>query len=171
VFDLVGSDAALDSVARALGETPLLVAQLLRLANCSEQPNGKSERISSLRQALSIAGSRRLLHWCGLLLYVDRDGLPFEDDPVVLLAQRRAHFMEEAIDAMPDGSYLLAAAAYLTGMLSLLHVAYHMELHSFVDELPSLIPSGWPSLTAAAHSANCFRSQRCLNRAMWARRG
>ncbi|SFU24104.1 EAL and HDOD domain-containing protein [Paraburkholderia aspalathi] len=136
VFDLVGSGAALDRVARALGETPLLVAQLLRLANCSEQPNGKSERISSLRQALSIAGSHRLLHWCGLLLYVDRDRLPFEDDPVVLLAQRRAHFMEEAIDAMPDGSYLLAAAAYLTGMLSLLHVAYHMELRSFVDELP-----------------------------------
>lgn len=136
VFDLVGSDAPLGSIARALGETPMLVAQLLRLANSSEQPNGKTERISSLKQALSIAGSRRLLHWCGLLLYVGRDGLPIEDDPLVLLAQRRAHFMEEAIEAMPGGSRLLAAEAYLTGMLSLLHVAYHMELRSFVDELP-----------------------------------
>jgi EAL and modified HD-GYP domain-containing signal transduction protein len=44
--------------------------------------------------------------------------------------------MEEAIDAMPDGSRALAAAAYLTGMLSLLHLAYHMELCSFVEELP-----------------------------------
>jgi c-di-GMP-related signal transduction protein len=44
--------------------------------------------------------------------------------------------MEEAIDAMPDGSRALAAAAHLTGMLSLLHVAYHMELRSFVEELP-----------------------------------
>ncbi|MCP2088970.1 UNVERIFIED_ORG: EAL and modified HD-GYP domain-containing signal transduction protein [Paraburkholderia sediminicola] len=136
VFDLVGSDAPLGSIARALKETPMLVAQLLRLANSSEQPNGKTERISSLKQALSIAGSRRLLHWCGLLLYVGRDGLPIEDDPLVLLAQRRAHFMEEAIDAMPDGSRSLASAGYLTGMLSLLHVAYHMELRSFVDELP-----------------------------------
>lgn len=136
VFDLVGADAPLGSIARALKETPMLVAQLLRLANSSEQPNGKTERISSLKQALSIAGSRRLLHWCGLLLYVGRDGLPVEDDPLVLLAQRRAHFMEEAIDAMPDGSRSLASAGYLTGMLSLLHVAYHMELRSFVDELP-----------------------------------
>jgi c-di-GMP-related signal transduction protein len=148
VFELVGSDAPLGvslsacaiapngASAQALRETPMLVAQLLRLANTSEQPNGKTERISSLMQALSIAGSRRLLHWCGLLLYVDRDGLPVEDDPLVLLAQRRAHFMEEAIDAMPDGSRALAAAAHLTGMLSLLHVAYHMELRSFVEELP-----------------------------------
>ncbi|MFM0245907.1 EAL and HDOD domain-containing protein [Paraburkholderia sediminicola] len=136
VFELVGSDAPLGTIAQALRETPMLVAQLLRLANTSEQPNGKMERISSLMQALSIAGSRRLLHWCGLLLYVDRDGLPVEDDPLVLLAQRRAHFMEEAIDAMPDGSRALAAAAHLTGMLSLLHVAYHMELRSFVEELP-----------------------------------
>ncbi|MFM0077620.1 EAL and HDOD domain-containing protein [Paraburkholderia sediminicola] len=136
VFDLVGSDAPLGSIARALKESPMLVAQLLRLANSSEQPNGKTERISSLKQALSIAGSRRLLHWCGLLLYVGRDGLPVEDDPLVLLAQRRAHFMEEVIDAMPDGSRSLASAGYLTGMLSLLHVAYHMELSSFVDELP-----------------------------------
>ncbi|CAB3647338.1 Cyclic di-GMP phosphodiesterase CdgJ [Paraburkholderia sediminicola] len=136
VFDLVGSDAPLGSIARALKETPMLVAQLLRLANSSEQPNGKTERISSLKQALSIAGSRRLLHWCGLLLYVGRDDLPVEDDPLALLAQRRAHFMEEAIEAMPDGPRSLAAAGYLTGMLSLLHVAYHMELRSFVDELP-----------------------------------
>jgi len=136
VVELVGSDAALGSIAGALRETPLLVAQLLRLANSSEQSNGKTERISSLKQALSIAGSRRLLHWCGLLLYVNRDGLPVADDPLVLLAQRRALFMEEAIEAMEDGSRSLAATAYLTGMLSLLHVAYHMELRSFVEELP-----------------------------------
>ncbi len=136
VFDLVGSDAPLSSIARALKETPMLVAQLLRLANSSEQPNGKAERISSLKQALSIAGSRRLLHWCGLLLYANRDGLPIDDDPLVLLAQRRAHFMEKAIDLLPDGSRPLLATAYLTGMLSLLHIAYHMELRNFVDELP-----------------------------------
>lgn len=136
VFDLVGSDAPLGSIARALKETPMLVAQLLRLANSSEQPNGKTERISSLKQALSIAGSRRLLHWCGLLLYANRDGLPVEEDPLALLAQRRAHFMEEAIDAMADGPPSLVATAYLTGMLSLLHVACRMALRDFVDELP-----------------------------------
>lgn len=136
VFDLVGSDAPLSSIARELKETPMLVAQLLRLANSSEQPNGKAERISSLKQALTIAGSRRLLHWCGLLLYANRDGLPIGDDPLVLLAQRRAHFMEKALDLLPDGSRPLLATAYLTGMLSLLHIAYHMELRHFVDELP-----------------------------------
>lgn len=136
VFELVGNDAPLGDIARALKETPMLVAQLLRLANSSEQPNGKSERVSSLKQALSIAGSRRLMHWCGLLLYANRDGLPVEEDPLALLAQRRAGFMEEAIDAMADGPRSLVATAYLTGMLSLLHVACHMELRHFVDELP-----------------------------------
>ena len=87
-------------------------------------------------QALSKAGSHRLLHWCGLLLYVHRGGLPIEDDPLVLLAQRRAHFRGEAIDAMADGSRSLAAAAQLTGTLSLMRLAYHMELRSFVEGLP-----------------------------------
>jgi EAL and modified HD-GYP domain-containing signal transduction protein len=44
--------------------------------------------------------------------------------------------MEESIDAMGDGPRSLVATAYLTGMLSLLHVACHMELRHFVDELP-----------------------------------
>jgi EAL and modified HD-GYP domain-containing signal transduction protein len=136
VFELVGSDAPLGSIARALKDTPMLIAQLLRLANSSEQPNGKAERVSSLKQALSMAGSRRLMHWCGLLLYANRDGLPVEEDPLALLAQRRARFMEESIDAMGDGPRSLVATAYLTGMLSLLHVACHMELRHFVDELP-----------------------------------
>ena len=135
VFDLIGSDAPLGSIVRALKETPILVAQLLRLANSSEQSNGKTEPISSLKQAVAIAGSRRLLHWCGLLLYANLDGLPVEEDPLALLAQRRAHFMEEAIDAIVQGPPSLVATAYLTGMLSLLHVAYHIELRTFVDEL------------------------------------
>ncbi|MFM0060210.1 EAL domain-containing protein [Paraburkholderia phytofirmans] len=136
IFALVENDAPLSTIAKALRDAPFLVTQLLRLANNSEQPNGKTERISSLRQALSITGSRRLLHWCGLLLYSNREGLDASDDPLVLLAQRRAHFMEHAVDSIPGGKQSLVAGAYLTGMLSLLHAAYHVEQKSFLDELP-----------------------------------
>lgn len=136
VFELVGNDAPLGSIARALKGAPMLITQLLRLANSSKQPNGKSERISSLKQALSIAGSRRLMHWCGLLLYANAAGLPVEEDPLALLAQRRARFMEKAIDTLVEVPGSLAATAYLTGVLSLLHVACRMELPVFVNELP-----------------------------------
>lgn len=123
-------------IARALKGAPMLITQLLRLANSSKQPNGKTERISSLKQALSIAGSRRLMHWCGLLLYANAAGLPVEEDPLALLAQRRARFMEKAIDTLVEVPGSLAATAYLTGVLSLLHVACRMELPVFVNELP-----------------------------------
>ncbi|MGI4855799.1 MAG: EAL and HDOD domain-containing protein [Janthinobacterium lividum] len=136
VLQLLMDDADHATVAAALRETPLLITQLLRLANSGAKSQGGEHRVSSIRQALAIAGSSRMIQWCCLLLYANPDGLPAAEDPLVGLAQRRAALMGRISRKVrvADGRY--EQTAYLTGMLSLLHVMYGTDARTFVDELP-----------------------------------
>ncbi|MCY0385790.1 EAL domain-containing protein [Robbsia sp. Bb-Pol-6] len=140
VLQLLLDDAEHATVAAALRETPLLITQLLRLANSGEKSQGGANRVSSIKQALAIAGSRRLIQWCCLLLYANPDGLPATEDPLVGLAQRRASLMAKISRKVRVADDRYEQTAYLTGMLSLLHVMYGTDARTFVEELP-LAPS------------------------------
>jgi c-di-GMP-related signal transduction protein len=133
VFHLVTQEAPQAHIARALNDMPLLVVQLLRLANSSSQSRAQTAKVSSVRHALAIAGSRRLLQWCCLLLYANPDGLPVEEDPLALLAERRATFMSIAVAKRNSASGSMQDSAFLTGMLSLLPLACGMDKQSFFD--------------------------------------
>ena len=136
VLQLLLDDADHDTIAKALRDTPLLVTQLLRLANSGSQAQANGKKILSIRQALSIAGTRRLTHWCCLILYTNPDGLPIEDDPLVALAQRRADLMSKISRMVRVSDLRFEETAFLTGMLSLLHVVYGIDVRRFLDELP-----------------------------------
>jgi c-di-GMP-related signal transduction protein len=135
VFDLITHEAPQARIARALNDMPLLVAQLLRLANSSGQPRAQAAKVSSVSQALAMAGSRRLLQWCCLLLYANPDGLPVDEDPLALLAERRAMFMGKAVSGFSEANRSMEDSAFLTGMLSLLPLACGMNERLFFDEL------------------------------------
>src|SRR5476649_1617068 len=72
-------------------------------------------------------GSRRLLQWCCLLLYANPDGLPVEEDPLALLAERRAMFMGKTVSGFSGASRSMQDSAFLTGILSLLPIACGMD--------------------------------------------
>lgn len=136
VLQLLLEDAEHATIAKALGETPVLVAQLLRLANSGSQMQGHGVKVSSIRQALSIAGTGRLIQWCCLVLYTNPDGLPREQDPLVALAERRANLMSKISRKVRVADQRYEQTAYLTGMLSLLHVVHGTDARTFLDELP-----------------------------------
>lgn len=135
VFELITHEAPQSLIARALNNMPMLIAQLLRLANSSSQSRGRTAEVSSIKQALALAGSRRLLQWCCLLLYVNPDGLPLDEDPLALLAERRAVFMAKAASGFSATNRSLEDSAFLTGMLSLLPLACGMDEKTFFDEI------------------------------------
>lgn len=140
VLNLLIDDACDQRIVRALSGMPVLVAQLLRLANCSASANSKQTAISSLHHALAIAGTTRLFEWCSLLLYNHRDCEAIGRDPLVALAIQRASFMlSVALQERPSET-AFAQTAYLTGMLSLLHVVYGREQAEFAEELPLAQP-------------------------------
>lgn len=135
IVALITDEVPQARIARALNDTPVLVAHLLRLANSSSQSRALRAQVSSVEQALAIAGSKKLLQWCCLLLYANPDGLPLEEDPLALLAQRRAAFMSQAVSSTTATNGPLEDIAFLTGMLSLMPVACGVDEKTFLDNI------------------------------------
>ena len=63
------------------------------------------------------------------------DGLPVDEDPLALLAERRAVFMAKAASGFSGTHRSLEDSAFLTGMLSLLPLACGMDEKTFFDEI------------------------------------
>ena len=136
ILDLLDKDASNAHIESALKQVPLLVVQLLRLANSGDRITARSTPIASIRQALSVVGSRQLMRWCCLLIYGDAFGHFNENDPLVRMVERRSAFMERAAKDLMRGDARFCEAAYLSGLLSLAHVRFGRDVKSFVAELP-----------------------------------
>lgn len=136
ILNLVDKEAPDIELERELKDTPDLVVNLLHLAACSDREHVRSTRISSIRQALVTVGRRRLMRWCCILLYGLRDAVSPDADPLFQMVEQRARFMELAAEEMLPGQEDLHQAAYLTGMLSLIHVPHGLDARTFVDRLP-----------------------------------
>lgn len=136
VLNLLINDAPDQRIVNALSGMPVLVAQLMRLANCSASANVKQAAITSLHHALAVTGTTRLFEWCSLLLYNHPDSGDLSRDPVIALATQRASFMMQAALRQRPSETAFAQTASLTGMLSLLHVIYGREQAQFAQELP-----------------------------------
>jgi EAL and modified HD-GYP domain-containing signal transduction protein len=129
-------DAPLNDIVQSLNQAPIVATQLLRLANSGAMPNGRGLQFASLHQALAMVGSAKLLQWCSLVLYANPNGLPSFDDPLLHLAEQRARFMEQTAKQRYLNDAWLNQAAYLTGMLSLLHVPHGVDVLTFLKDLP-----------------------------------
>jgi len=70
------------------------------------------------------------------LLYGIRDVVSPETDPLIQLVDQRARFMELASQELMPEQDEIHQAAYLTGMLSLIHVPYGVDARTFVERLP-----------------------------------
>ncbi|AOJ16058.1 EAL domain-containing protein [Burkholderia vietnamiensis] len=136
LLNLLIEDAGDHRVIHALSDMPVLVAQVLRLANCSGNVNPKRTAIASLHHALAAIGTTRLFQWCSLLLYNHPDPETVCRDPLIALARQRASFMLDVALFESPNETAFAQTAYLTGMLSLLHVVYGRQQDEFAEELP-----------------------------------
>jgi len=136
LLNLLIDDACDHRIIRALSGMPVLVAQLLRLANCSGNANPKRTAIASLHHALAAIGTSRLFQWCSLLLYNHCDPETVCRDALIALATQRASLMLRLAMFGHPQEMAFAQTAYLTGMLSLLHVIYGQEQKQFAEDLP-----------------------------------
>jgi EAL and modified HD-GYP domain-containing signal transduction protein len=136
IFQMMMADASHQRIAMALTSVPALIVQILRLANSGSQARSQPAPISSVKQALAVAGEKKVMQWCCLLLYANPDGLPVDEDPLARLAERRGFFMRRAAESCAPGSSDFQQEAFLTGMLSLLHVAHGIDADAFTGTLP-----------------------------------
>ena len=114
--------------------SPNLVVQLLRLLNSSAF--GLARRISSLREAIMIVGTRQITRWAQLLLFADGHLHALRSDPLAQLSGTRARFMELAASRMRPRDERFADTAFITGVFSLVHVLSGRAIEDIVPRLP-----------------------------------
>lgn len=117
---------------------PTVVMHLMRLVNSGAFGLGRN--VSSIREAIMAAGISRITRWTQLLLYADRNGMPFDSDPLVQLASVRAHFMERAAWRMHNHDRRLLESAFLTGVFSLIDVVFGGKLEDTLAGLALSVP-------------------------------
>ncbi|GLU32511.1 EAL domain-containing protein [Trinickia caryophylli] len=176
VLALIAGDAPFAELEAELKRNPPVVMQLLRLVNSSAY--GFARRIASVREAILAAGTRQIARWAQLLLYASASGLPWRSDPLVQLAGTRSRFMELAASRLRPGDERFIDIAFMTGILSLVHVLFGEStpadtLHrlGLVPEIGDAISHGTGLLGAllkiaeAADAADAGRAQAAVEAA------
>lgn len=131
---LLGEDADTGQVEQAFRESPGLTYKLLVLVN--SVAFGTHQKISSVRQAITMLGRAQMRRWLQLALFAtdDRRGL---DDPLVELAAVRATFMERLAPLHPAFARRtdVREQAFMIGILSLLDQVFAMPMAEMVSRL------------------------------------
>jgi c-di-GMP-related signal transduction protein len=136
VLQLIMEDASNLHLEQALKNVPPLVVQVLRLANSGRSSRARQAAITSISQALSFVGSSQLARWCCLLMYGDSLDRSSSRDPIVTLVERRAGFMEQGAAVLRGKDREFCQSAWLTGLLSLVHVPNGADAASLIGQLP-----------------------------------
>jgi EAL and modified HD-GYP domain-containing signal transduction protein len=124
---LDGSDLDLHRVARVVAHEPRVSYRLLRLVNAASV--GLTRSIDSVERAVTMIGAEQLRRLVLLLLVTTDAKGP---DEIVNLAVLRAKMAE----TLAPHYGCEPAAAFTTGMLSMLDVAFGMPMHALLAELP-----------------------------------
>ena len=136
LLDLAMRDSRIEEIERELRASPALTVQILRLANAAHQPRAQRQGISSIRHALSLVGLKQLTRWCCVLLYGGTTLASFESDPLIQMVLTRARFAERLARDVDPGDREFQQHAYLTALLSLVHVPHGVEARDFIERLP-----------------------------------
>jgi len=131
---VVSGQPRMDELTEALKLTPEIAIQVLRLANAAQGGRGP---IDTLRTAIMRVGTRQLSRWAQLLMYAQNIDVPLRSNALVQLVSTRARFMELAAHRIESGhaNSELPDRAYLTGMLSMVHLALQMDSADLLEQL------------------------------------
>jgi c-di-GMP-related signal transduction protein len=129
---LIYGDAELAEIEDEFKRQPQLGYNLLRLVNSAA--SGLSTKIASIKHALVLLGRRQLERWLQLLLYAG-DGPDAARSPLLQTAAMRGCLMEAiARHEDPQGEQY-HDQAFMTGMLSLVHVLLGMSRAEMIEQL------------------------------------
>ena len=132
LMGLLLSDADTAKLEQALKPEPGLTMNLLRMTNSVGA--GSTEKITSLRHAITVLGRRQLQRWLQLLVFSSGKE-PGASNPLLMLAATRGRLMELlAGDLRPsDGAF--ADQAFMAGIMSLMPALVGLPINEIVAPL------------------------------------
>ena len=132
LMGLLLSDADTAKLEQALKPEPGLTMNLLRMTNSVGA--GSTEKITSLRHAITVLGRRQLQRWLQLLVFASGKE-PGASNPLLLLAATRGRLMELLATDLRPNDQAFADQAFMAGIMSLMPALVGLPINEIVAPL------------------------------------
>ena len=153
IWNLIHEDAPTDAVVEAFEGHHALAVQLLRFINSAFFSMQKE--ITSIRHLIVLLGRQQLSRWLMLLLYSQKGSANKNSHPLLLMVVNRTEIMTGLLKLIrPDCGRSDIESAYLVGMLSLIHLLFHMQHREILTHLHVS-----KEIEEAMFEADCFLGQ------------
>jgi EAL and modified HD-GYP domain-containing signal transduction protein len=132
LLTLILEDADNTDLVDEIKRNPTLSYNLLRLVNSAA--SGNLRTISSVQQAIVLMGRRQLQRWLNLMLFAGNNAS--DQNPLLQVAATRARLMELMVEARPQSTQDERDQAFVTGVLSLVHVLLNSTPEAALEAIP-----------------------------------
>ena len=134
IWNLIHDDASTDAIVDAFESQHALAVQLLRFINSAFF--SLQREVTSIRHLIVLLGRQQLLQWLMLLLASQKASEHKSSHPLLLMVVNRTEIMTGLLKLIKPGcSRDELESAYLVGMLSLIHLLFHMQHREILTHL------------------------------------
>jgi EAL and modified HD-GYP domain-containing signal transduction protein len=134
LWNMLQCEADIDQLVKAFELNHMVSLKLIRFINSAvfSLPNP----VSSVRHVLTLVGREPLAHWIMLLMFSESQGSNQNTIPLMLMVVNRTELMTQLLDVInPNATKSQKATAYFVGMLSLIHLLFHIPHREVLKRL------------------------------------
>jgi c-di-GMP phosphodiesterase len=126
LWNMLQSDADIDQLVSAFELNHMVSVKLIRFINSAIFSLGNP--VSSVRHVLTLLGRESLSHWVMLLLFSEAQDTDESSAPLMLMVVSRTELMVQLLELVkPNALREERSTAYFVGMLSLIHLLFHIS--------------------------------------------
>lgn len=134
LWNLLQSDSEMSVLSEAFQSNHAISLKLLRFINSAAF--SLRNPVSSIGQVLTLMGRDPISRWIMLMMFSERNSNGEKRVPLVLMVVYRTEMMSALLKLIrPETSKNELSTAYFTGMLSLIHLLFHMPQQEVLDKL------------------------------------
>lgn len=134
LWNMLQSDAEIDELVRAFEINHMISLKLIRFINSAVF--SLKNPVSSVRNVLTLMGREPLSQWIMMLLFSETQGSDENSIPLMLMVVNRTELMTQLLELIrPKATKGEKATAYFVGMLSLIHLLFHIPHREILRRL------------------------------------
>lgn len=134
LWNLLQSESEMSELVEAFQSNHAISLKLLRFINSAAF--SLRNPVSSIEQVLTLMGRDPISRWIMLMMFSEAHNGVEKRVPLVLMAVSRTEMMSALIKVIqPNASKRDISGAYFTGMLSLIHLLFHMPQQEILEKL------------------------------------
>ncbi|MCX6061995.1 MAG: HDOD domain-containing protein [Campylobacterales bacterium] len=134
LWNLIQSEIEIPELVEAFQSNHAISLKLLRFINSAAF--SLKNPISSIRQVLTLMGRDPISSWIMLMMFSDAQSQTPQRAPLLLMVVNRTEMMSALVKILnPKASKEDISKAYFTGMLSLIHLLFHMPQSNVLSKL------------------------------------